>query len=332
MQQGKSAAVITSEIAARTEPNTLDLVIALFSGAIGSIAICREVRGVVTSIPGVAIAVALMPPLCVVGYGIGVAISLNPDEGMLVARGGGLLFLTNLVAITFTAMLVFFLLHIDTRQVRLRVGEWRRVDRESAWLRNMLVWLPIPRQLRMIGSVPGRVLLSIIPIVRVLIPPAVEQHLRHPVGQPRHDGQVVADEDIAQPHLLAQLVQQVEHLQARVGDDGRHRVREQVGPRTLPQQLDDVRLGGRDVVPEDAVLVGRFAAERTTSLEWLRSLESPNLDRTRKDDWLGEMSGRQMLASWVAHDLHHIRQITRLRYERLEQTVAPVSLAYAGNW
>ena len=56
---------------ARTAPNTLDLVIALFSGAIGSVATCKEVKGVVTSIPGVAIAVALMPPLCVVGYGIG---------------------------------------------------------------------------------------------------------------------------------------------------------------------------------------------------------------------------------------------------------------------
>ena len=62
---------VTAEIAARTQPNTLDLVIALFSGAVGSIAVCKEVKGVVTSIPGVAIAVALMPPLCVVGYGIG---------------------------------------------------------------------------------------------------------------------------------------------------------------------------------------------------------------------------------------------------------------------
>ena len=43
---------ITAEIAARTQPNTLDLVVALFSGAVGSIAICKEVKGVVTSIPG----------------------------------------------------------------------------------------------------------------------------------------------------------------------------------------------------------------------------------------------------------------------------------------
>lgn len=78
--------------------------------------------------------------------------------------------------------------------------------------------------------------------------------------------------------------------------------------------------------------IGRFAAERERSLEWLGSLETPDLDRQRKDDWLGEMSGRQMLASWVAHDLHHVRQITRLRYERLSQQVAPITLVYAGEW
>ncbi|HKX29934.1 MAG TPA: DUF389 domain-containing protein [Blastocatellia bacterium] len=120
---------MTAEIVARTRPNTLDLVVALFSGAVGSIAICKEIRGVVTSIPGVSIAVALMPPLCVVGYGIGVAVSLNPGEGVRVARGGGLLFLTNLVAITFTAMVVFLALHLDTGEVRDRVREWRREER-----------------------------------------------------------------------------------------------------------------------------------------------------------------------------------------------------------
>lgn len=88
----------TAEIAARPAPNALDLVIALFSGAMGAIATCKEQKGMVTSIPGVAIAVALMPPLCVVGYGLGFAFSFNLREGLKVARGGGLLFLTNLTS------------------------------------------------------------------------------------------------------------------------------------------------------------------------------------------------------------------------------------------
>ncbi|MEA5578079.1 DUF389 domain-containing protein [Anabaena sp. UHCC 0451] len=150
---------MTSEIAARIRPNILDLVVALFSGAVGSVAICKEPRGVATSIPGVAIAVALMPPLCVVGYGIGIAITLDSVKGLQVASGGGLLFFTNLVAITFTAMLVFLGLHIDNDEVRIKVKEWRTTDKESLWMQHILEQLPAYNQIKKIGGLPGRFLL-----------------------------------------------------------------------------------------------------------------------------------------------------------------------------
>lgn len=161
---------VTAEIAARTQPNTLDLVIALFSGAVGSIAICKEVKGVVTSIPGVAIAVALMPPLCVTGFGLGIALSLHSGDGWRIARGGGLLFLTNLVAITFTAMIVFLLLHIDTPQVKERVREWREHDKTSRKVRSALRRLPGYEQLKSIGSLPARVALVVLLVVLILVP------------------------------------------------------------------------------------------------------------------------------------------------------------------
>jgi uncharacterized hydrophobic protein (TIGR00271 family) len=161
---------MTAEIAARTQPNTLDLVVALFSGAIGSIATCKEVKGIVTSIPGVAIAVALMPPLCVLGYGVGIAFSVNMADGMRVASGGGLLFLTNLVAITFTAMIVFLALHIDTREVRECVRQWRKEDKESGWIRGLFGHFPVSERARKIGSLPGRFVMVFIPILIILIP------------------------------------------------------------------------------------------------------------------------------------------------------------------
>lgn len=161
---------MTAEIVARTQPNTLDLIVALFSGAIGSIAVCRETKGVVTSIPGVAIAVALMPPLCVVGYGIGLALSFDSGEGMRAARGGGLLFLTNLVAISFTAMLVFLAVHLDTTDVREKVREWRKTDQESAWVRRLLSHYRITEKLGAIGGIPGRLFVILIPLVLILIP------------------------------------------------------------------------------------------------------------------------------------------------------------------
>ncbi|MDJ0733868.1 MAG: DUF389 domain-containing protein [Nostocaceae cyanobacterium] len=161
---------LTSEIAARTQPNVLDLAIALFSGALGSIATCKEPKGVVTSIPGVAIAVALMPPLCVVGYGIGVKVSLNLPNGLEIARGGALLFLTNLTAITLMAMVVFLTLNIDTLSVRQQVREWHSQDPESHFIQKLLEKFPISRPLEIIGSLPSRFIVILIPVVTLLFP------------------------------------------------------------------------------------------------------------------------------------------------------------------
>lgn len=182
---------ITAEIAARTQPNTLDFVVALFSGAVGSIAICKEVRGVVTSIPGVAIAVALMPPLCVVGYGIGLALSLNLTDGARIARGGGLLFLTNLVAIIFTSMVVFVALHIDTDRVKERVREWQELDPESNWVRQLFGKLPVIKQLRIAGSLAGRFVAIVIMILLILVPLTQSfLHLKQEIARKQQENRI----------------------------------------------------------------------------------------------------------------------------------------------
>jgi uncharacterized hydrophobic protein (TIGR00271 family) len=90
--------VLTNEVMLRTHPNLLDLGVALASGAAGAYALCR--REVSASLPGVAIAAALVPPLATVG--IGLARWNGP-----VAGGALLLFITNLVAITGAGGLVF---------------------------------------------------------------------------------------------------------------------------------------------------------------------------------------------------------------------------------
>ena len=91
----------TAEILARTSPNVLDLMVALASGAAAGYAVSR--KEVAAALPGVAIAAALVPPLCVVGYGIGVS-------QLDIAAGALLLFLTNLTAIVFAAALTFLAL------------------------------------------------------------------------------------------------------------------------------------------------------------------------------------------------------------------------------
>lgn len=57
-----------SELLARTSPNIYDVLIAFFGGLVGVIAITRVEKG--NPIPGVAIATALMPPLCTAGFGL----------------------------------------------------------------------------------------------------------------------------------------------------------------------------------------------------------------------------------------------------------------------
>jgi len=62
---------VQSELLARTAPNIYDILIAFFGGVVGVIAVTRVEKG--NPIPGVAIATALMPPLCTAGYGLATA-------------------------------------------------------------------------------------------------------------------------------------------------------------------------------------------------------------------------------------------------------------------
>ena len=70
-----------------------------------------------TALPGVAIAVALMPPLCTVGFGVGVGFSWT------IIQGAGLLFLTNLAAITASAFLVFCIVQMDAPELRVNIDD-----------------------------------------------------------------------------------------------------------------------------------------------------------------------------------------------------------------
>jgi uncharacterized hydrophobic protein (TIGR00271 family) len=93
--------VPTQEILSRTRPNIYDLLIAAFAGAAGAYALCTRVSYLFVT-TGVAVATAVIPPLSVVGYGIGTAQAS-------IAMGGFLLFFTNLVAIVISSDIVFYI-------------------------------------------------------------------------------------------------------------------------------------------------------------------------------------------------------------------------------
>jgi uncharacterized membrane protein len=123
---------VQSEITGRTSPNLIDLGIAIAAAVAGSFSMTRKQLS--NSIAGVAIAVALVPPLCVSGIGLTLGAEMVAVFGRgtvagltnQIAEGSFLLFLANLIGITVTSLVVFLLQ---------RYGSLR-----SCW-RNLLVWL-----------------------------------------------------------------------------------------------------------------------------------------------------------------------------------------------
>jgi uncharacterized hydrophobic protein (TIGR00271 family) len=150
----------TAEILARTNPNLLDLGIALLSGLAGSVVVSRGTAGGVTALPGVAIAVALMPPLCTMGFGLGSSANLE------IMGGAGLLFVTNLVAIVATAFLVFLLTGMSTPEVE----QAMRASRGDDSLARLLSPRPIARILGTGGRLRWRMLMMVILLASIAVP------------------------------------------------------------------------------------------------------------------------------------------------------------------
>ena len=97
-----------SELLARTSPTIYDVIIALFGGLAGIVAMSSRLKGNV--IPGVAIATALMPPICTAGYGLA-TLQFNFFFGALY------LFTINTVFIAFAALIVCQLLKFPIRSI-----------------------------------------------------------------------------------------------------------------------------------------------------------------------------------------------------------------------
>lgn len=109
-----------SELLARTSPTIYDVLIALFGGLAGIVAISTKYKGNV--IPGVAIATALMPPLCTAGYGLATA-------NFTYLFGALYLFTINTVFIALAAVIVSQVLRFPIRTLiddnrKARINRW----------------------------------------------------------------------------------------------------------------------------------------------------------------------------------------------------------------
>ncbi|MBT1689463.1 DUF389 domain-containing protein [Dawidia soli] len=120
-----------SELLARTSPSIYDVLIALFGGLAGIVAISSKHKGNV--IPGVAIATALMPPLCTAGYGLATA-------QFSYFFGAFYLFTINTVFIGISSVLFSQFLNFPIRTL-VEEEKKRRVHR---WITTVIVVTTIP--------------------------------------------------------------------------------------------------------------------------------------------------------------------------------------------
>lgn len=131
-----TAAELTPELLARTSPSLLDLGVAIAAGLAGGYVLTHPRAG--SSLPGVAIAVALVPPLATVGISL--------ELGAAPAAGGALLlFTTNLVAIVLSAMIVMLASGFVPADMRIIVRGKLRAGFAVAFLATIGVAVPLTR-------------------------------------------------------------------------------------------------------------------------------------------------------------------------------------------
>ena len=132
---------VTPEILARTRPTTLDLAIAVFSGLAGAVVTVARRSRLSAAVPGVAIAVALVPPLSVAGFGIGSGLNWDVIWGALLLYGA------NLGGIVLSGMALFMLIGMQRPAVTEAAQQWH----EAAAYRGFTGWLDLAPGIRSLG-------------------------------------------------------------------------------------------------------------------------------------------------------------------------------------
>ena len=127
----------------------------------------------------------------------------------------------------------------------------------------------------------------------------------------------------------------INHLADEEAEDFRTRVRITLSASQDPFPPIDPQgwVTSRDYAgrPMDAS-VQRFAFERAASLGWLLGLGAVDLSAVQVHPVFGSIRAGDLLAAWVDHDLHHMRQLVELQHGWWARVVPPFEAGYAGDW
>ena len=75
-----------------------------------------------------------------------------------------------------------------------------------------------------------------------------------------------------------------------------------------------------------------YFEERHKSIDWLMSLTNADWEKGETAPWGAVLRAGDMLAAWVAHDIHAMRQLSELHYAWTQRVAEPYSVEYAGEW
>ena len=120
----------TEQIEARTKPTFLDVLIGVFGGVAGIVSLAR--KDISTTLPGVAIATALMPPLCVTGYGLA-------NANWEVASTSFYLFFLNSFFVAFSTYLVLRYLKFPHKEYSSKADRRRNLIRVGLFSLLMII-------------------------------------------------------------------------------------------------------------------------------------------------------------------------------------------------
>ena len=130
------------------------------------------------------------------------------------------------------------------------------------------------------------------------------------------------------------MLEVVNHLYDEEREDFRQRLELVLADPNQPWPSIDPRgwVNAREYNDRDPdVSLDNFLAEREKSIAWLRQLSSPNW-QNRNEGPNGRLTAGDLLASWLAHDFLHIRQLARLHWQYVGAVSDPYQTTYGGPW
>ncbi|NJM70004.1 MAG: TIGR00341 family protein [Scytonema sp. RU_4_4] len=205
-----------SEIISRSRPTLLDLGIAVAAGGISGFA--KVEQKISESLAGTAIAVALMPPVCVIGLGLS-------QVNWSLSTGATLLYLTNLLGITLSCMLTFLLTGCTSFKRARKALVWTLAFTAILFIPLSVSFFQLIRQARLEASIRQALLNRTITFQRVVLldssvnwltnPPQIRLSVR--TKEPVTPTQVILLEkflakEMGQPFTLIFEVGQIEEV------------------------------------------------------------------------------------------------------------------------